>query len=248
MFDIFGFIDPRTLRVFHVGCRNTPDHELWGGPSSCIPKDSKQPPLPTVVEDRCAGLGYKHGLVLLQSVDSAPLFAWVKWSLRFRRDLITTDWKKFTDETGLLVNSLRLRRALGQDIPTDARLQEDFFAFHNENGPLFESLLQGARSLKASGRKLFGIAAIFEEIRWYGPDTNKTDEFKINDHHGPFYARLLQMSDPTLCGLFAMRESVADDLILPDGRSWRDFAREHKTELRYVETPDLEDDNGDFRY
>ncbi|HEY4840962.1 MAG TPA: hypothetical protein VIH78_03300 [Terriglobales bacterium] len=186
--------------------------------------------------------------MILQTVESAPLFAWVKWSLRFRRDLLATDWKKFTSETGLLVNSLRLRRAFGQDVLSDARLQEEFLAFHSENSKLFESLLRGARSLKESGRKLFGIAAILEEIRWYGTDTNKTDEFKINDHHGPFYARLLQMTDPTLCGLFAMRDSVADDLALPDGRAWQDFAREHAAELRYLETPDLDDDNGDWSY
>jgi hypothetical protein len=63
--------------------------------------------------------------------------------------------------------------------------------------------------------------------------TNHVDGFKIPNAFQSFYARKLQMVDPSLCGLFVMHHSVADGLVLDDGRIWRDFAREHSDSVRY---------------
>jgi hypothetical protein len=39
------------------------------------------------------------------------------------------------------------------------------------------------------------------------------------------------MRDPTLCGLFTIKPSDADDALIVDGRSWSEFAKEHHAEL-----------------
>lgn len=226
---IFGFIDPRSHRVFHVGCHTVPP-----------PHTPTQ--LPVDVERLCAELDHSQQVVILQTVESAPLFAWVKWSKRFRRDILTTDWKEFSTQADSLTNSNRVKRAMGLDVQADTVYQEKFHEFDRQNPELFEAMLRTAQGLKADGRCIFGMDLIINEIRWEGADTNRTDRFKINDSHRAFYARKLQMVNPSLCGLFAMRVSFADDLVIDDGRSWRDFANEHASELRFVEAPDADAD------
>jgi hypothetical protein len=230
---IFALINPLTQRVFHVGCvRGSEVNE-------------QQLLLPIAV--RAVAEDISPQLVILQTVDSAPLFAWVKWSKRFRRDLVTTDWREFSAQSDTLTNSNRVKRAMGEKVPSDALYQEKFHEFDRENAELFKEMLCTAQRLKASGRHIFGVDLILEEIRWGGSDTNHTDRFKINDLHAAFYARKLQMEDPSLCGLFAMRGSIADNLVLSDGRTWQDFAKEHSGALRFVETPDADDDT-DWSY
>jgi hypothetical protein len=92
------------------------------------------------------------------------------------------------------------------------------------------------------------MKGIIEGIRWGSSQTNRTDKFKIGNNHAAFYARHLQMADPSLCGLFAMQASLADDLILDDGRTWVAFAKEHVAELRFVAPPDAEDVSDDWSY
>jgi hypothetical protein len=234
MHEIFGFIDSRTRRVFHVGCRNL--------------TEGKAAKLPSVVEKRCAELGNKQEIVILQTVESAPLLAWVKWSKRFRRDILTNDWQQFRSQADALTNSNRLKRALGEEVPGEAVYQEKFHEFDRRNPEVFEEILRTARRLKTEGRRLFGMDAIISELRWDGPNTKQTDRFKINDSHRAFYARKLQMIDPALCGLFAMRESLADDLVLEDGRTWRDFANEHHAELHFAAPADADEEDTDWTY
>ncbi|MGB9072516.1 MAG: hypothetical protein WCC22_07565 [Terriglobales bacterium] len=230
---IFAFVDPRTKRVFHVGCYAD------GLGLSVRPQQVKPP---KAVEERCAALNYSHQIVVLQTVDSAPLFAWVKWSKRFRRDLLTTDWQQYSAQADALTNSNRVQRAQGLDIPSDATLHERFHEFDRRNPELFTKMLHTAQNMKAEGRRIFGVSAIIEEMRYSRAGTNRTDQFKINASNAAFYARKLQMADPSLCGLFAMRLSTADDLVLDNGRTWQDFAKEHAGELRFVETPDADED------
>ncbi|MGB6384203.1 MAG: hypothetical protein WBF25_03180 [Terriglobales bacterium] len=225
---IVGFIDPRTERVFHVGCGIAGVPQLRS--------------FPKAVADYISTMEDAPQRVILQTVESAPLFAWVKWSKRFRRDIVTTDWKAFSAQADSLTNSNRVQRAMGLDVPTDAVLHERFHEFDQQNPELFDAMLSTAQNMKAEGRRIFGVSAIIEEMRYANAGTNRTDQFKINASNAAFYARKLQMIDSSLCGLFAMRTSTADDLVLDDGRTWEDFAKEHASELRFVETPDADAD------
>jgi hypothetical protein len=232
--DIFGFIDPRTKRIFHVGCQTT--------------QNTASKALPKAVEERCKELDYCQGVVIFQTVDSAPLFAWVKWSKRFRRDLVTTDWKEFSSQADALTNSNRVHRAMGLDVPTDVILHERFHEFDQQNPELFKAMLRTAQNMKSEGRRIFGVSAIIEEMRYSSSGTHQTDQFKINASNAAFYARKLQMVDPSLCGLFAMRTSTADDLVLEDGRNWQDFAVEHASKLRFVAPSDADEEDAEWTY
>ncbi|MGD0975736.1 MAG: hypothetical protein ABR866_16735 [Candidatus Korobacteraceae bacterium] len=234
--DIYAFVDPRNKRVFHVGCHLTPKYPGW------IP-DGDTPGLPLLVKAKCTELDFEYHLVILQTVDSAPLFAWVKWCKRFRRDLLTSDWQAFDRQADALTNSNRVRRAMGLDVPSDAACLAKFYKYDRQNPEVFDKMLRRAQGMKAAGREILGIGLLLEGIRWNGPDTNRTDGFKISNDYQSFYSRKLQMVDPALIGIFAMHStSMADGLVLEDGRTWLDFAKEHASELRFVETPDVDDD------
>jgi hypothetical protein len=107
-----------------------------------------------------------------------------------------------------------------------------FYRYHKENPRVADWFLEKARELKnEEHRKRYGAHALMQKIRW---DVNigviKTDGFKISNDFNAFYARLILMRDPSLCGLFALKSSAADALVV-DGRTWLDFAKEHAQEL-----------------
>jgi hypothetical protein len=90
--------------------------------------------------------------------------------------------------------------------------QEKFLAFHEANPRVYEAFVRLARMWVAStrGRKI-GIGALTERVRWELSLATTGDEFKINNNHRSFYARLLMVQEPDLAGIFELRHSVADD-------------------------------------
>jgi len=235
MYFIFGLIDPQTKRVFHVGCALDPKTQLNVLPALAAKKVAEMTPA-------------TPQMVILQDVESHPQVEWVKWSKRFRRDIVTRDWERYENIANAFTNSKRVRRVRGEEDPSDANSQAEFHEFDRQNPKVFEEMLRRARALRAEGRTRYAIDLLANEIRWDGLDTNRTDGFKIGNCHQPFYARKLQMVDPSLCGLFAMGESVADDLVLKDGRSWREFAKEHLDDLRFAASEDTVEDHTQRKY
>jgi hypothetical protein len=226
---IYGLIDPRTMRVFHVGCALNPTIQL----------DT----LPTAVASRVAEMApATPHVVILQTVDAHPQVAWAKWCKRFRRDILTSDWQRYEGIADAFSNSNRVKRVMGEEVPSDREHQEKFHDFDRQNPQVFEEMLRGARQFRAEGRSISGIEVLANQIRYEPVETNHTDPYKLNNNFKAFYARKLQMVDPSLCGLFGMRESAADDLILEDGRTWRDFAREYSDSLRYAGPEGTEED------
>jgi hypothetical protein len=137
---------------------------------------------------------------------------------------------------------------MGLDVPTDVILHERFHEFDQQNPELFKAMLRTAQNMKSEGRRIFGVSAIIEEMRYSSSGTHQTDQFKINASNAAFYARKLQLVDPSLCGLFAMRTSTADDLVLEDGRNWQDFAVEHASKLRFVAPSDADEEDAEWTY
>lgn len=225
---IFGLIDPRTERVFHVGCATDAKPQLKS--------------VPQTVADRIREMAPSAPqLVILQAVESHPRAEWVKWSKRFRRDILTKDWQKYERIAGIFKNSERTRRHLGETIVSDAETQARFHTYDRKNPEVFDQMLERARVLRDEGREIYGVDLLVCEIRYSSTDTNRVDGFKIPDFTQPFYARKLQMIDTTLCGLFAVRSSAPDDLVLEDGRTWREFAQEHTDSIR-VDISDISND------
>ncbi len=219
---IFGLIDPGNKRIFHIGCAQ-------GDPTA-------QPiSLPAAVARRVAEMAPTHpSLVILRTVEAHPQVEWVKWSKRFRRDIVTNDWEQYESIAKAFQNSKRAKRVLGEEIPSDGTNQARFHQFDRENPSVFEEMLRKARGLRAEGRNISGVEVLANDIRYEGADTEHSDGYKFNNNFKAYYARKLLMTDSTLCGLFVVRVCVSDDLVLDDGRSWRDFAREHSDVIRFA--------------
>ena len=230
MYSIFGLINPSNQRVFHVGFSEHAQPQLNSLPDLVAAQIKELAPAAPQI-------------VILQTVASRPEVSCIKWQKRFRRDLLTREWKLDAAIASAFRNPKRARRVLGEEVSSDAQIQAKFHAYEQRNPEVFGEMLRRARDLRDEGRKTFGVDLLICEIRYQSADTNRIDRFKIPNFSQPFYARKLQMVDPSLCGLFVMHPCVADDLVLGDGRSWRDFAREHSNSIRYEGSDSMKEVN-----
>ena len=231
MYVVFGLIDPRNKRVFHVGCTREPQPEM-----------NKLEGLPGPVAARINELkAFGPQLVILQVVDTRPKAEWVKWSVRFRRDLVTEDWKEYGYLARFFTNSKRTRRFLGEEIPSDADNTREFLDFDERHPEVFEELLRLARAYLAEGNGVPGVDTLIGTIRSEGKQS-------IQNAYKPFYARKLLMEEPRLLGKITIVPGVAaDDLVLADGRTWQEFASEHLEELG-LSNSYSEDEGEDWTY
>ena len=94
----------------------------------------------------------------------------------------------------------------------DAKLEREFLEFHLANPDVYTALLNYAVQLQARGRKRYGIGALFEVLRWHKAMTTTDPDFKLNNNHRAFYARLIMTRESALDGFFSVRRSVADDM------------------------------------
>ena len=86
----------------------------------------------------------------------------------------------------------------------------DFAAFHACNPHVYAELVTLARRLRARGIDRYGIAGLFEVLRYdYTIRTGATD-FKLNNNYRAFYARMIMANHPELANLFEVRRSAAD--------------------------------------
>lgn len=83
---------------------------------------------------------------------------------------------------------------------------EKSLKFHRANPHIYDLLLKAALAKLEEGHPKYGMPALIVELR-YGPgDTERIgDGFKINDHHGKFYKKLLMAREPRLRGFFDLR-------------------------------------------
>lgn len=90
-------------------------------------------------------------------------------------------------------------------------LVERFEQHHRDNPIVYETLLKLARTWisRRPGTKL-GIAMLYENARWEIALATSDPEFKLNNNFKAFYARLLEIQEPELRGIFEFRDSEAD--------------------------------------
>ena len=87
-----------------------------------------------------------------------------------------------------------------------------FRKFHEENPHVYRLLRSRALEMRRKGRERYGIAGIFEVVRWHINIETTGEEFKLNNNHKAYYARLLMKLEPELEGFFNTRESAADEM------------------------------------
>ena len=86
------------------------------------------------------------------------------------------------------------------------KLEEFFRKFHKDNPHVYQSLVNLALQLRRKGRERYGIKSLFEVVRWHrAMETDSEDEFKLNNNHAPYYARMIMKNVPELEDFFYVR-------------------------------------------
>lgn len=85
--------------------------------------------------------------------------------------------------------------------------QARWLAFHRENPQVYEALRRLALQAKRAGKRV-GMRCLWERLRWevYVEVPHPAgNDFRLNDHFPPHYARLLMDREPELRGFFEVR-------------------------------------------
>ena len=82
-----------------------------------------------------------------------------------------------------------------------------FMRYHHSNPEVYKSLVDLARKLKKAGRRSYGIASLFEAVRWHQAISGGTiyDGLKVNNNYKPRYARLIMEREADLKDFFEVR-------------------------------------------
>jgi len=88
--------------------------------------------------------------------------------------------------------------------------KEEWWKFHKENPKVWELFVRFTHEVIDAGCKHFGTNAIIERIRWETMIVTSDLEFKINNNHAPYYARLFMHYHPEHDGFFRTRQLLGD--------------------------------------
>ena len=82
--------------------------------------------------------------------------------------------------------------------------------FHAENPNVWTLFKRFAYEALHSGRPRFSARMIGERIRWYTAVETNDPVYKINDHHWPYYARLIAGLDSRFETFFSFKPQRFD--------------------------------------
>ena len=85
-------------------------------------------------------------------------------------------------------------------------IEQRFEAFHIANPHVFDALQAMALGLRDVGVEKWGIAGLFEVLRWQSAIRTDGDPYKLNNNYRALYARMLMEREPRLAGFFDVRE------------------------------------------
>lgn len=90
--------------------------------------------------------------------------------------------------------------------------------YHIAHPEVFDLFMAYTRQAHEAGRQRIGARLIGERIRWFANiERRSEDDWLINDHYWPYYARLAMLVDSKLQGIFSRRDTnfdATDDEIL----------------------------------
>jgi len=84
-----------------------------------------------------------------------------------------------------------------------------FRVFHAENPHVYAELRAGALRLHHAGWKHFGIARLYEGLRYQRALETTAKDWKLDNNFRALYARLLMEQEPELEGFFELRQRTA---------------------------------------
>ena len=108
----------------------------------------------------------------------------------------------------------------------EGRLERQFWDFHAAHPEVYRYIVRFAREWIGRGHSYCGIAMLFERVRWEMGIVSDTDP-KLNNNHRAFYARLIMEREPSLDGMFRLRQQRIQATIGPENDSLH--ANPHKT-------------------
>jgi len=85
--------------------------------------------------------------------------------------------------------------------------------FHQKNPQVFDLFRDFANTARQAGRTRLSARVIGERIRWYTSVDTQGEEYKVNDHFWPYYARLLTGLDNRFSGFFVMKNKRFDSTV-----------------------------------
>lgn len=94
--------------------------------------------------------------------------------------------------------------------PTE--FHRDFDDWLRDNQGIFYQVARKARRMRATGRGHYGIATIWETIRWETDLKEADTTFKLNNNWKADVSLLLMLAYPTLDKFFATRERKSTEL------------------------------------
>ena len=87
-----------------------------------------------------------------------------------------------------------------------SKLEDAFLRFHRGNPHVYESFKRFTWEAIRAGRTRYSARTIWHRMRWHlHIETKSADDFKLNDHHTPYYARMFMRDHPQYDGLFELR-------------------------------------------
>ena len=109
--------------------------------------------------------------------------------------------------------------ASGARCDRSGALWRDFLEFHKENPWVYERLRQMCLDLRWRGfnhystRTLIAVLRFEWDMKTGGSDVSidgGNRRVKLNDHHSPYYARLLIENEPSFAHFFELRHAEGD--------------------------------------
>jgi hypothetical protein len=98
------------------------------------------------------------------------------------------------------------------------KLEHAFWEFHHNNPVVYRLLVKYARQWKRYHAHC-SINLLFERVRWeYFVKIESEDNFRLNNNHRAFYARLIEMREPDLSGFFRLRAQRIQSSFGPDNQ------------------------------
>ena len=86
-------------------------------------------------------------------------------------------------------------------------LEAKFWEFHRANPHVYMLLRRFTWEIKQAGHKHYSMDAVYHRVRWHMQiDTIGDLDFKLNNNHTSYYARMIMRREPALEGFFRTRE------------------------------------------
>ena len=106
--------------------------------------------------------------------------------------------------------ALDLSPIIEPDYTPGLTLAERFTVFHEANPHVARALEALAAQWLAAGHSKVGMKALVERLRWEAGIATQGSEYRINNSHVAFYARLLLDRRPEWAGAIETRRALAD--------------------------------------